>query len=73
MLKADRHQQYAPWYILRSDDKKRARLNGIAHILSINPLREGRVRASRSSASGKKRPDDYAEAAGFRNVVPDVF
>jgi polyphosphate kinase 2 (PPK2 family) len=28
---------YAPWFILRSDDKKRARLNGIAHILSHIP------------------------------------
>jgi polyphosphate kinase 2 len=28
---------HAPWYILRSDDKRRARLNGIAHILSLMP------------------------------------
>ena len=27
----------APWYVLRSDDKKRARLNGIKHILSQIP------------------------------------
>ena len=27
----------APWHILRSDDKKRARLNGIDHILSLIP------------------------------------
>ena len=30
-------REHAPWYILRSDDKKRARLNGIAHILSQIP------------------------------------
>jgi len=29
--------KHAPWYILRSDDKKKARLNTIAHILSLIP------------------------------------
>jgi polyphosphate kinase 2 len=29
----------APWHILRSDDKKRARLNGIAHILASIPYK----------------------------------
>ena len=26
--------EHAPWYIVRSDDKKRARLNIISHILA---------------------------------------
>ena len=30
--------KHAPWHILRSDDKERARLNGISHILSLDPL-----------------------------------
>src|SRR6516162_987201 len=30
----------APWYILRSDDKKRARLNCIRHILKLIPYKE---------------------------------
>ena len=29
--------KYAPWYIVRSDDKRRARLNCISHILSLIP------------------------------------
>jgi polyphosphate kinase 2 (PPK2 family) len=29
--------RFAPWYTLRSDDKKVARLNAIAHILSLIP------------------------------------
>jgi polyphosphate kinase 2 len=29
--------KHAPWYILRSDDKRRARLNCIAHILQLIP------------------------------------
>jgi polyphosphate kinase 2 (PPK2 family) len=33
MLKAT-DTKHAPWYMLKSDDKKRARLNAIAHILA---------------------------------------
>ena len=31
---------HAPWYILRSDDKRRARLNCISHLLSLIPYEE---------------------------------
>ncbi len=34
----------APWYIVRSDDKKRARLNCISHLLEPDPLQEGEAR-----------------------------
>jgi len=30
----------APWHVLHSDDKKRARLNGIRHILSLIPYKK---------------------------------
>jgi hypothetical protein len=30
----------APWYIVRSDDKKAARLNTIAHVLRMIPHKE---------------------------------
>jgi len=36
MLKAT-DTKWAPWYVLRSDDKKRARLNCIRHILALVP------------------------------------
>jgi polyphosphate kinase len=32
-------KRYAPWYLLRSDDKKTARLNAIAHILNQVPYK----------------------------------
>ena len=32
--------EHAPWHIVRSDDKKRARLNSIAHILSQIPYKK---------------------------------
>ena len=31
--------KHAPWYILRSDDKRRARLNCLAHILDLIPYK----------------------------------
>ena len=31
---------FAPWYIVRSDDKRRARLNCIRHLLSVIPYEE---------------------------------
>ena len=37
--------KHAPWYILRSDDKRRARLNCLAHILEArSPTRRCRAR-----------------------------
>src|SRR5512145_3331927 len=39
MLKAT-DTKWAPWYILRSDDKKRAHLNCIRHILSLIPYKK---------------------------------
>ena len=38
MLKAT-DTKHAPWHILRSDDKKRARLNAINHILRLLPYK----------------------------------
>ena len=34
----------APWHIVRSDDKRTARLNTIAHLLSVFPTRNCRTR-----------------------------
>jgi polyphosphate kinase 2 len=38
MFEATDHQS-APWYVLYSDDKKKARLNGLNHILSLIPYK----------------------------------
>jgi hypothetical protein len=32
---------YAPWFVARSDDKKRARLNIISHLLGQIPYKRG--------------------------------
>jgi polyphosphate kinase 2 len=51
---------YAPWYVARSDDKKRARLNIISHLLSQIPYKT----APREKVTLPKRqkPGDYQES-----------
>jgi polyphosphate kinase 2 len=59
----------APWHILRSDDKKRARLNGIAHILAQIPykrIHKDKVKLPKRSEKGKY--DDQKSLAGRRFV-----
>jgi polyphosphate kinase len=72
MLKAT-DTSHAPWYIVRSDDKKRARLNCISHLLSLIP----RKRVSRKSVKLPKRSkkgayDDHVTLKG-RRFVPDKY
>jgi polyphosphate kinase 2 len=60
----------APWYILRSDDKKRARLNGISHILSQIPYEHiEREEVKLPKRSKKHEYDDQAPLAGRRFVA----
>jgi polyphosphate kinase 2 len=59
----------APWFIVRSDDKKRARLNGIAHILSLIPykrIKKDKVKLPKRSDKGKY--DDQKSLANRRFV-----
>ena len=60
---------HAPWHIVHSDDKKRARLNAIAHILSQIPYKKvDHAKVKLPSRSDKKKYDDRASIAGRRRV-----
>jgi polyphosphate kinase 2 len=64
---------YAPWYIVRSDDKKRARLNCIAHLLSLIPYeRVPREKVKLPKRSTKGAYDDQATLQG-RKFVPEKY
>jgi polyphosphate kinase 2 len=53
--------KHAPWYVVRSEDKKRARLNCIAHLLKTIPYkRQSRERVKLPKRSDKGRYDDQA-------------
>ena len=59
----------APWHIVRSDDKRTARLNTIAHLLSViryKKLPENKVKLPKRSSKGAY--DDAASIAGRRFV-----
>jgi polyphosphate kinase 2 (PPK2 family) len=69
MLKAT-DTEYAPWYIVRSDDKKRARLNCIAHLLSLIPYKRlARKELKLRKRSKKGAYDDQASLKGRRFVL----
>jgi polyphosphate kinase 2 len=64
---------YAPWYILPSDDKRRARLNCIKHLLSLIPhkkVRREKIKLPKRSSKGAY--DDVASLKG-RRFVPEVY
>jgi polyphosphate kinase 2 len=72
MLKATDHPD-APWYILPSDDKKKARLNGIAHILSLIPYKKiKRAKHKLPKRSEKERYDDRLDFEKL-NLVPQIY
>jgi polyphosphate kinase 2 len=61
--------KHAPWTIVPSDDKKRARLNCIAHILRIIPYkRVPREKVKLPERKTKHRYDDQASLKGRRFV-----
>jgi polyphosphate kinase 2 len=72
MMKAT-DTKWAPWYILRSDDKKRARLNAIRHILSLIPYKKvPRDKIKLPKRSMKGGYDDLAPLKG-RKFVPEKY
>jgi polyphosphate kinase 2 len=59
----------APWYIVRSDDKRTARLNTIAHLLSLIPYKKlSRKKVKLPDRSKKGAYDDDAAIANRRFV-----
>jgi polyphosphate kinase len=73
MMFAATDTEDAPWYIVRSDDKKRARLNCIAHLLSLIPYKDAphkKIKLPKRLTKGKY--DDQVTLAG-RRLVPERY
>jgi polyphosphate kinase 2 len=63
----------APWWIVRTDDKRRARLNCISYLLKLIPYKEvpqDKVKLPKQSTKGEY--DDQATLEG-RNFVPEKY
>ena len=62
--------KHAPWYILNSDDKRRARLNCILHLLSLIPYKDvprEKVKVPKRATNGTY--DDKASLKGRKFVA----
>jgi polyphosphate kinase len=62
---------HAPWWMVPSDDKKRAHINCITHMLSSIPYEHVKFDKPKLGER-QKRPSDYVEDMMSRNYVPDV-
>ncbi len=72
MLKAT-DTKWAPWHVLRSDDKKRARLNCIHYLLKLIPSKKvPREKIKLLKRSMKGAYDDQASLKG-RRFIPEKF
>ncbi len=66
-------KKYAPWNVVRSDDKRRARLNCIRHLLDAIPYEKvEREKALLPKRSTEFEYDDLASLKGLR-FVPDRY
>ena len=65
--------KHAPWHVVHSDDKKRARLNCISHILSLIPykkIQHKKIKLPKRSNKGK-----YDDRASLKKtyLVPEKY
>jgi polyphosphate kinase 2 len=65
--------KHAPWYLVRTDDKRRARLNCISHLLSLIPYKKvPRQRVKLPKRAQKHGYNDQASIKG-RKYVPELY
>ncbi len=65
--------KHAPWYVIRSDDKKKARLNCISHLLSMIPYKK--VPHEKVKLPSRKMRDRYDDATPMkgRRFIPEKY
>src|SRR5262249_4261057 len=72
MLKAT-DTEHAPWHLVRSDDKRKARLNCISHLLSMLPYKKvPREKVTLPKRSDKRGYDDQKNIKG-RRFIPEKY
>jgi polyphosphate kinase 2 len=65
--------RHAPWHILHSDDKKRARLNCIRHLLSLIPYKRVPREKIKLPKRSMKHEYDDRQALHGRKLVPEKY
>ncbi|HWJ71983.1 MAG TPA: polyphosphate kinase 2 [Kaistia sp.] len=62
---------WAPWYVAQSDDKKRARLNIISHLLSKVPYE--RIKADKVKLPKRQKAGDYVQPDQPLHRIAELF
>jgi len=64
---------HAPWHIVRSDDKRKARLDCLAHLLTLIPYKK--VRREKVSLPKRSNKGEYDDQATLkeRRFIPDIY
>jgi polyphosphate kinase 2 len=71
MMFATTDTAWAPWYVVPADNKKKARLNCISHLLSQIPYEE--IAHDKVKLPKRQKPGDYEAPERVYNVVPQIF
>jgi polyphosphate kinase len=64
---------FAPWYAVRSDDKRRARLNVIHHLLSRIPYEDVTEKEKRQKLPERQKAKGYLEPDYPFNYIPERY
>lgn len=62
---------FAPWFVVRSDDKKRARLNVISHLLGMVPYKS--VARAKVELPQRQNAEGYREPDYPYKFVPELY
>jgi hypothetical protein len=65
--------EHAPWHIVRSNDKRRARLNCISHFLAAIPYERLDWEEPKLPRRSRKGAYDDVAALEGRRFIPEVF
>jgi polyphosphate kinase 2 len=63
--------QWAPWYIVDSNDQRRARLNCITHLLGLIPYKE--IKRDKIKLPKRQKRKGYVEPERTYRHVPEVY
>ncbi len=61
----------SPWYVVQTDDKQRARLNCIAHLLSVVPWKE--ISQQKVKLPKRQKPKGYKEPDWNYRWIPEKY
>jgi polyphosphate kinase 2 len=64
-------RDFAPWFVVRSDDKKKARLNIIRHLLSRIPYQD--LPRDKVKLPKRQKQGDYRETDHPFRFIPEVY